>query len=126
MPYWPGSDANGDVQAYVINDPNAQFVAQTANSNTTATAVGLANIGQNVGVSYGAGGTTANGLSGAYADQYTIAINSLLPFRITNLANYNPGGPQPLQYINGNDYTSAYNRIVVGFNNAMLKQFGGI
>ena len=29
---WPGSDANGDVIAYVIDDPNARFVVQTSGS----------------------------------------------------------------------------------------------
>ena len=28
--YWPGSDATGDVIAYVIDDPNARFVVQTS------------------------------------------------------------------------------------------------
>ena len=48
--YWPGtSDSAGDVTAYVITDPNAQFSVQTANSNTTSTAgLGFANVGQNI------------------------------------------------------------------------------
>jgi len=136
--YWPGSDANGDVTAYVINDPNAQFVVQTANSNTTATAVGLSSIGQNIGFSIGTG-NTASGISAAYADQYTLVGNYLtgaygqpyMPFRIIALANYVPGSTtslaaQPLGSIPGNDFTSAYNKIVVGFNNTMLKQLSGI
>jgi hypothetical protein len=138
--YWPGSDANGDVTAYVITDPLAQFSVCTANSNTTATAVGLSNIGQNISfnyTSYGAtatNGNTANGLSTFFADQYSLAANSgagyasnqLLPFRIIALQNYVPGANSPLQTINGNDWTTPYNRIVVGFNNAMPRQFFGI
>jgi hypothetical protein len=136
--YWPGSDANGDVTAYVVNDPNAQFIVQTANSNTTATALGLSAIGQNIGFSIGAG-NTANGISAAYADQYTLQANfptgnygqPYMPFRIIALANYVPGSTtslaaQPLGSIPGNDFTSAYNKVVVGFNNAMLKQLSGI
>lgn len=133
--YWPGSDANtaAAVTAYVIDDSNAQFNVQTANSNTTATAVGFSNIGNNIGFAIGTG-NTANGLSGAYADQYTLIgnypagapSNQLLPFRIIGLLNYTPDGSNPLQSINGNDFTSAYNRIVVAFNNAALKQFSGI
>lgn len=133
--YWPGSDSNTSaaVTAYVVSDSNAQFNVQTANSNTTATAVGFANIGNNIGFAIGTG-TAANGLSGSYADQYTLisnfpagaSSNNLLPFRIVGLLNYTPDGSNPLQSINGNDFTSAFNRIVVGFNNAALKQFSGI
>ena len=138
--YWPGSDANGDVQAYVITDPNAQFSVMTGNSNTTATAVGLSNVGQNIGFHYSQSGVTttngvaANGLSTYFADQYSLiansaagpAANAFLPFRIIGLQNYIPGFNSPLQTINGNDWTTAYNRIVVGFNNALPRSFAGI
>jgi hypothetical protein len=131
--YWPGSDANGDVTAYIISDPNAQFVVQTGASTGTAAAVGLSSIGQNIGFAIGTG-TASNGLSGAYADQATLiasvgggaSSNSLLPFRILSLANYTPGAVSPLATINGNDNTTAYNRIVVGFNNSMPRAFAGI
>jgi len=139
--YWPGSDANGDVTAYVITDPNAQFIVQTANSNTTATAVGVSAIGQNISFNYndsaGTGetnGNTANGLSTFFADQYSLianssagaASNNFLPFRIISLANYTPGATSPLAGINGNDSTTAYNKIVVGFNNSMQRGLAGI
>jgi len=44
--YWPGSDANGDVTAYIINDPNAQFLVQVGGSSSTG--VTTANIYANV------------------------------------------------------------------------------
>ena len=139
--YWPGSDATGDVTAYITTDPNAQFIVQTANSNTTATAVGLASIGQNISFNYNdstatgeTNGNTATGLSTMFADQYSLIANSsagattnaYLPFRIVSLANYTPGATSPLATINGNDSTTAYNRIVVGFNNSMPRGFAGI
>lgn len=140
--YWPGSDANGDVLAYVISDPNAQFLVQTGNSNTTATAVGLASIGQNIGFNWNdsaatgeTNGNTASGQSTMFADQFTLssasapggnAANSLLPFRVVGLANYTPGATSPLVSINGNDPTTAYNAIIVGFNNSMPRGFAGI
>jgi hypothetical protein len=138
--YWPGSDANTavSVTAYVVNDPNAQFVVQTANSNTTSTAVGVTAIGQNIGFNYAVSGAspssnngnTATGISTYFADQYTLTTpggyQPLLPFRVVALANWTADGSNPLQSVNGNDYTSAYNRVVVAFNNAMLKQFNGI
>jgi len=134
--YWPGSDvASGNtVTAYVINDPNAQFIVQTANSNTTATAVGFANIGNNIG--FGIGGTasgntgsngnTASGQSTFYADQYTIATTSTLPFRIVGLAGYAPVGVSPWAGQNGYDTTTAYNSLIVAFNNVATKSLTGI
>lgn len=123
--YWPGSDANGDVMAYVVTDPSAQWIVQTANSNTTATAVGLSNVGNNIGFAVGTG-NTSTGNSAAYADQFTINTTATLPFRINALANYIPGQTSPLAGINGNDPTTAYNYIVVGFNNAVGKSLTGI
>ena len=136
--YWPGSDANGDVIAYAITDPNAQFSVVTANSNTTATAVGLASVGQNIGFNFAqsgvttTNGNTSNGISTYFADQYTLTANAaagyvsnaFLPFRIVALQNYIPGTTSPLASINGNDSTTAYNRIIVGFNNAMSNRPG--
>ena len=138
--YWPGSDANGDVQAYVITDPNAQFSVATGNSNTTATPVGFNQIGQNIAYAYvqngiaTTNGVTATGVSSFFADAYTLIANfpqgaianSLLPFRVIALANYVPGAVSPLVSINGNDQTTAYNRVIVAFNNSMPRQFAGV
>ena len=124
--YWPGSDANGDVEAYIISDPNAQFLVQTGNSNTTATAVTQAKVGQLINLATavdnasgkgGSAGNTANGLSTMYADQYTIGTTATLPFMIRAVVTNPPGS-------NGRDVTTPYNSIVVGFNNA-LYQGGG-
>ena len=144
--YWPGSDAGtNDVTAYITTDPNAQFIVQTANSNTSATNVGLASVGQNISFAYNdytatgeTNGNTATGLSTMFADQYSLissssagaTTNAYLPFRIVSLANYTPGAVSPLATINGNDQTAgatgAYSRIVVGFNNSMPRGFAGI
>jgi len=139
--YWPGSDATGDVTAYITSDPNAQFIVQTANSGGTASAVGLAFIGQNISFNYNdstatgeTNGNTNTGISTMFADQFSLIgssaagaqSNSFLPFRIVSLANYTPGATSPLASINGNDSTAAYNRIVVGFNNSMPRGFAGI
>jgi hypothetical protein len=137
--YWPGSDTTNDVEAYVITDPNARFSVQTANSNTTATAVGQAQVGQNIGFNWNdstatgeTNGNTANGLSTMFADQYTLSsagvtgVNASLPFRVIALQNYLPGQAAPLSGVNGNDATAGYNKIVVGFNNAMPRNFAGV
>lgn len=140
-PYWPGSGSTGDVQARVIADPNARFLVQTGNSNTTATAVGLAQVGQNISFNWNdstatgeTNGNTASGQSTFFADQFSLignsaagpAINAYLPFRIIGLANYIPGQTSPLVSINGSDHASGYNDIIVGFNNAMPRNFAGI
>jgi hypothetical protein len=139
--YWPGSGSTGDVQAKVIADPNARFLVQTANSNTTATAVGLASVGQNISFNWNdstatgeTNGNTASGQSTFFADQFSLiansaagpAANAYLPFRVIALANYVPGQASPLASINGNDHTAGYNDIIVGFNNAMPRNFAGI
>lgn len=139
--YWPGtSDATGDIAAYVVNSPNAQWSVQTANSNTTATAVGLSSVGQNIGINYlnsggsQSNGNTSTGLSTYFADQYTLPANfptgyvgqNYMPFRIMGLQNSVVTGTSPFAGINGYDSTTAYNNIIVGFNNMMLKQLAGI
>ena len=54
-------------------------------------------------------------------DAYPGGTSATLPFRVIALANYTPDGSNPLAGINGNDSTTAYNRIIVGFNNAAMK-----
>ena len=124
--YWPGSDASGDVEAYVITDPMAQFIVQTGNSSTTAVAVTQAKVGQLINLATavdnasgkgGSAGNTANGQSTMYVDINTIGTTATLPFMIRAVVTNPPGS-------NGRDVASAYNSIVVGFNNA-LYQGGG-
>lgn len=107
--YWPGSDvaSTNSVEAYIINDPNAQFVAQVGTS--TSTGIVAANIGLNVQFAYGTG-NTANGISGAYIDiSVTPAVTATLPFRVVSLVTNPPGSP--------GTQTGANNYVVVAFNN---------
>jgi hypothetical protein len=113
--YWPGSDATGDVEAYIITDPNAMFVVQ---NGTSATAIGLADIGANVGF-LAAAGNTATGLSAYTVDQSTLNTTNTLPFRVVDLVLDPPG-------INGTDSASGYNWVIVGFNNQARRQLTGI
>lgn len=112
-PYWPGSDvassAQSSIVAYVIPcSPGAapRFVVQTGNSNTTASAVTQADVGQNADVAMGTG-STLSGRSGAYLDMYTAGTTSTLPFRIISLY---PGVG------NGSDAASANNWVIVEAN----------
>jgi hypothetical protein len=110
--YWPGSDATGDVEAYVIDDPNAQFVVQASG----ALPIGFANIGEYVNLAVGTG-NTATGISGMSVDQTSLNTTVTLPFRITGLIQDPPGA-------NGTDITTAYNLVVVAFNNASTRTNG--
>lgn len=106
--YWPGADNNGDVTAYIVNDPNAKFVAQT-----DATGATQADVNANVGFAIGSG-NTANGISGAYVDMSTVNTTATLPFRIVSLVTQPPGAP-------GTE-AGAYNTVIVAFNNVSTKQ----
>jgi len=110
--YWPGSDANGDVTAYVVNDPNAQFLAAT----NTGSAVGLSSVGKNVQLAVGTG-NTSTGISGMYIS--TVGTTATYPFRIVSLYT-DPVAP------NGADITTQYNWVVLAFNNALTRSNGAV
>lgn len=120
--YWPGSGATGDILAYIINDPNAQFLVQAGGSTSP---IVQADIFANVayGVANGANsGSTLTGISGAYVDQTTIAggaTTTTEPFRIQRLITNPPGS-------NGTDITTGYNYVVVSFNAVNTRVLAGI
>lgn len=106
--YWPGSDVTSGnqstIEAYVINDPNAQFVVQSDSTGATQAQMG-ANVNHNIGT-----GTAANGLSGAFITPgTTAAVTATLPWRMVKLV-LDPPGVQGSQ-------SGAYNYVVVAFNN---------
>ena len=107
--YWPGSDATGDVTAYVVSDPNAQFLVQAGGTN-----VGFANIGEYIQFNAGTG-NAASGQSGAYVELPNTTVT--LPFIVRGLVADPPGSP-------GTDIAAAYNRVIVGFNNQAFRTNG--
>lgn len=107
--YWPGSDANGDVEAYVVNDPLAQFMVQAGGTN-----VGPALVGQNIQLNVGTG-NTANGISGMYVE--SPGTTATLPFRVVSMVTSPPGQ-------NGTDSASAFNFVIVQFNNTLTRASG--
>jgi len=114
--YWPGSDANGDVTAYIVNDPNAQFLVQVGGSSSTGIVQG--DVNANVQFNYGTG-NTANGVSGAYLDiTVTPTTTNTLPFRVVSLVVDPPG-------VNGTQ-SGAYNYAIVAFNNVSTKQLTSV
>ena len=109
--YWPGgtpvsSGNQSTISAWIVNDPNAQFLCQTDATGVTQAQVG-ANFDFNIGT-----GTTANGLSGAYL-LHTAATGAAYPFRLQSLVLSPPGQ-------NGTS-SGAYNYAVVSFNNVETK-----
>lgn len=115
---WGGGDvASGNtVEVYLINDPNAKFVAQVGGSTTTG--LTTADIGANVQFAYGTP-STATGISGAYIDiSVTPTTTATLPFRVVSLVTNPPGA-------NGTA-SGAYNLAVVAFNNVTTKTLTGI
>lgn len=108
--YWPGSDANGDVEAYIIDDPNAQFQVQATSGPIT-----FASIGEYAQLTVGTG-NTATGIS-AMTLSTPSATTVTQPFIVKALVQDPPGS-------NGTDITTAYNIVVVGFNNASTRTNG--
>lgn len=111
--YWPGSDATGDVTAYVVDDPNAQFLVQTSTSafqiTGTTTSYTSSPVGQLAQFSIGSG-NTANGISGAYLS--ALGTTNTYPFIVRAMYT---------SVNNGGDPTSLYCKVIVGFNNEWLR-----
>jgi len=107
--YWPGSDvaATNYVIGYIVNDPNAKFLAQVG-----ATGLVVADVNSNIDYAIGTG-NTMSGISGASLDQSTLATTSTLPFRVVSLVEEPPGAPGTA--------AGAYNYAIVSFNNVSTK-----
>jgi len=110
--YWPGSDvaSTNTVTGYIINDPNAKFVAQFGNVSVDQGYVN-SGVGFNIGT-----GNTSNGISGAYLA--TLATDSTMPFKVVALVTDPPG-------VNGTE-AGAYQKAIVAFNNVSTKQLTGV
>jgi len=112
--YWPGSDvaSTSVVTGYIVNDPNARFIAQTGSTAATQSTI-------NLNVPYVTGsGNTANGISAAYVDVANAAVTATLPFRVVGLVTDPPGS--------AGTEAGAYNYVIVGFNNVTTKNQTGI
>jgi hypothetical protein len=109
-PFWPGAAAQ-DATAYVINAPNALFLAAAL-----LTAVTNTDIGVNMNYNIGTGSTVGGGFSGATLDQGSRGVTTTLPFQVYGL--YQGIG-------NGSDPTSNFNWAVVTFNNQLFKTMTG-
>lgn len=115
--YWPGSDvastAQSTIEAYVVNDPNAQFLVQS-----DATGLAQTGVGSNFDFAIGTG-TTGNGVSGAYL-LHTAQTAAAYPFRLISLVTDPPGAPGTAQGATAAT-ASPYCYGVVAFNNVETK-----
>ena len=103
--YWPGADNSGNVEAYIINDPNARFIAQFGNVSVAQSYVN-SGVGFNIGT-----GNASSGISGAFLE--TLATDATMPFRVVSLVTTPPGA-------NGTE-AGAYQRAIVAFNNVSTR-----
>lgn len=106
--YWPGSDATGDVTAFVCSDPNAQFMIQAYTGPITQASIGLT-----ADVNMGTVNTTT-GWSAMSLIAPSVTNPATLPFKVLNVVTTPPTA-------SGADVTSAYNNVIVGFNNQINK-----
>jgi hypothetical protein len=118
--YWPGGSPvttgnQSTIEAYVINDPNAQFVAQS-----DSTGLAQADVGSNIDFNIGTG-TTANGLSGAFL-VHGGATNSAYPWRLVSLVWAPPGA----NGVATSGSAAAFNYGVVAFNNVETKNLTAV
>ena len=114
--YWPGSDTTTDVEAYVIDDPNARFVVQSSGSGfpiTGTTSTQTSGVqGQYAQFTIGTG-NTSTGRSGAYIS--SVATTVTFPFIVVDYAT---------SFGNGGDPTTQYCNVIVGFNNEVWRTNG--
>lgn len=108
-PWFPGQTQT-DATALIIDAPGALFRVAALNTAIPATAVG-----QNVGWSTGAGGTTTGGgFSTFTVDQGTLTTGPTAPFTVYDMWSARAIG-------NGTDNSNPFNWVVVTFNNEWLR-----
>ena len=115
--YWPGSDATGDVTAFVIDDPLAQFKVQAGVAATPFTPIYMGSTADIVATPVG---NTTTGISGMSLN--TPTTTNTLPFKVAGFVS----SPLPSGNVNGTDITTAYNYVIVGFNNQIFKALLGV
>lgn len=118
--YYNGSvtGSTGDVKAYIIDDPNTNFLVQAS----TLGAITSSMIGLNIGITFNTTtGNTLSGYSNCTVESTTVDSTSSLPFRIVDFYSaYAPPGVPAVgtaAFINGTDNTTPANMVIVRLNN---------
>lgn len=128
-PSYPGSigttATTGDVQAWVITDPDMMFVVQasTSQGGTVGQVMGSSLIGNNFAFSSGLSslGNATTGISAVTLNSTSFATTNTLPFRFMDqYSNWAPPGQ------NGTDNTSVGSFVIVAPNNWDRKNTTGI
>lgn len=108
--YFPGNlgTSSSPVTAYIISDPEMQFVVQCSSGPLTQASVGS---NANVLTAQSSLGNTTTGISAMVLASTTVGTGSSMPFVVVDLlSNFTPPG------VNGVDNTTAYNCVVVAPN----------
>jgi hypothetical protein len=111
--YWPGSDATGDVDAFVVDDPSSLWKVQAG----IGSAITQTSIGRTADIVATPLGNTTTGISGMSLSTPTTTVT--LPFKVANVITTPPGA-------NGTDLTTPYNYVIVSFNNQQFKALLGV
>jgi hypothetical protein len=109
--FWPGGDASGDVKAYVVDDPDSEWMVQAGVAATPFTQI---YVGSTADVVVTPTGNTITGLSGMTLD--TPTTTATFPFKVRNVITTPPTA-------NGRDLLTAYNYVTVTLNN---QQYGAL
>jgi hypothetical protein len=112
--YWPGSDATGDVNAFVVDDPNSLWRVQATSGPIPQSSVGFG-----ADITATPVGNTTTGISGMSLATPSAGSAATLPFKVVNLITTPPGA-------NGTDITTAGNYVIVAFNNQQYKTQTGV
>lgn len=117
--YYPGGTdpATGTIEGYIVNDPNAKWVAQS-----DSTGLALIDVNSTIGFVIGSG-NTSTGISGAYLDTTTLntaTYNVNAPFKVVGIYNAPPSTVGTLA--NG----QAYDWAIVSFNDVFTRNFVGV
>jgi hypothetical protein len=114
--------STGDVKAYIIDDPQEQFLVQASTRATITSSY----IGLNIGVTFNStSGNVTTGYSNVTVESTSVTSSNTQPFRIVDFYSAyappgglaGPAGAGTAPFINGTDNTSVANMLIVRLNN---------
>lgn len=103
--YYPGSITASDIVAFVVDDPNAQFLVQASG------VAGVTAIGQNANLVQTVAGNTTTGVSGLELDTGSLAAASALNVKVVGVTT-DPSN---------SDLTAAYADLIVIINEHLYR-----